>query len=278
MTTTERLSTLDASFLAVEGPDAHMHVGWRATFDSPAGGSRPAFAELRDHIASRLGAAPRYRQRLASVPLGAHRPVWVDDPSFDIRRHVREAPAGDLDELVADVMSEPLHRDRPLWEMWIADAPDGGIAMVGKAHHCMVDGLGAVELTTSLLDIEPDPEHRAIAVEPAEPPPGPLELLELLGATPRRTAGGSSALPRASRCGSASSAGRCARSPTRSRPWPRARRSTAPRRRTASSGGCAVISTSCGRSAARSTSPSTTCCSRRSPARCGTSSATRPRR
>ncbi len=176
-TVTERLSTLDASFLAVECPDAHMHVGWKATFAAPARGARPPFAELRDHIEARLGAAPRYRQRLASVPLGAHHPVWVDDPSFDIRRHVREAPPRDLDDLVADVMSEPLHRDRPLWELWLCEQPAGGLAMVGKAHHCMVDGLGAVELTSLLLDAEPDPGPRELPETGTSPSPGALELL-----------------------------------------------------------------------------------------------------
>src|SRR5690349_741063 len=74
-----RLSPLDASFLEVESATAHMHVGWAATFLPPADGPRPTFEELRDHIAARLGRAPRYRQRLAPVPLGLHEPAWIDD-------------------------------------------------------------------------------------------------------------------------------------------------------------------------------------------------------
>jgi len=175
---TERLSMLDASFLTVERPTAHMHVGWKALFAPPENGERPSFETLREHIGGRLGAAPRYRQRLAAVPLGAHHPVWIDDPDFDIRRHVRRAPAVLLDELVADVMSEPLPRDRPLWEMWIADRPHGGLAMVGKAHHCMVDGIAAVELTSMLLDVEPDGDERPdTEPAPASAPPQPLALL-----------------------------------------------------------------------------------------------------
>jgi diacylglycerol O-acyltransferase len=176
---TERLSTLDASFLSVEGPTAHMHVGWKALFAPPDAGPRPTFETLRDHIATRLDAAPRYRQRLADVPLGAHHAVWVDDPDFDIRRHVRRAPPGPLDELVISVMSEPLHRDRPLWEMWLADElPDGRLAMVGKAHHCMVDGLAAVELTSMLLDLVPTGNDGPAARETSAPaPPGRFELL-----------------------------------------------------------------------------------------------------
>lgn len=215
---TDRLSTLDASFLAVEGPNAHMHVGWKALFAPPADGEPPRFEALREHIGRRLVAAPRYRQRLAAVPLGAHHPVWVDDPDFDIRRHVRRAPDVALDELVADVMSEPLPRDRPLWEMWIARLPGGRTAMVGKAHHCMVDGIAAVELTSLLLDVSPDGD-RCPEIQPHEPPspPQPLELLaqairdriadplgllrdpQRLIPTPRRIADGTAELARTGR-------------------------------------------------------------------------------
>src|SRR5947208_4829595 len=86
--TATRLSALDASFLTAETPTAHMHVGWTAIFDPPADGRRPSFQELRDHIAARVHRAPRYRQRLATVPFGLHDPVWVDDARFDISRHV----------------------------------------------------------------------------------------------------------------------------------------------------------------------------------------------
>jgi diacylglycerol O-acyltransferase / wax synthase len=174
---TERLSTLDASFLAVERRTAHMHVGWKALFAPPPDGNRPSFETLREHVDARLRAAPRYHQRLATVPLGANHPVWVDDPDFDIRRHVRHAPADQLDEVVDDVMSEPLRRDRPLWEMWLADLPDGGIAMVGKAHHCMVDGIAAVELTSILLDASPDGDERPDPEPSSAPSPPPLALL-----------------------------------------------------------------------------------------------------
>ena len=153
----QRLSALDASFLDVESTSAHMHVGWAAAFDAPEEGPPPSFEQLRDHISRRLHRAPRYRQRLAGVPLGLSRPLWVDDDAFEIRRHVRRASTGDLRELAATVLSTPLSRDRPLWEMWIADRlDDGRIGVVGKAHHCMVDGIAAVELAGLLLDPQPD--------------------------------------------------------------------------------------------------------------------------
>jgi diacylglycerol O-acyltransferase / wax synthase len=155
--TAERLSAVDAAFLAVERPSAPMHVGWVAVFDPPDGGARPEFAELFDHIAGRLGLAPRYRQRLASVPLGLHEPVWVDDLSFDPAAHLLPAGSGELGPLVDAILSTPLARDRPLWEIWIADAlPDGAIALIGKMHHCMVDGTAVVELGNLLLDRDAD--------------------------------------------------------------------------------------------------------------------------
>src|SRR3954463_14481766 len=100
-----RLSALDASFLAVESPTAHMHVGWAAVFDPPEDGPRPTFAELRAHIGARLGRAPRYRQRLEQVPFGVHDPVWIDDDEFDVGHHVLHAHSENLDEVVDAAMS-----------------------------------------------------------------------------------------------------------------------------------------------------------------------------
>lgn len=155
--TPSRLSALDAAFLAIESDDAPMHVGWAALFGAPADRPAPTFEAISDHIAGRLHRAPRYRQRLAAVPLGLDDPVWVDDEHFDIARHVRRSEHGDFDRLVDEVMSTPLDHDRALWELWVADRlDDGQIAVVGKAHHCLVDGLAAVELMALLLDAEPE--------------------------------------------------------------------------------------------------------------------------
>jgi len=167
-----RLSALDASFLDVETASAHMHVGWAAAFDPPDEGPAPSFEQFCDHIGRRLHRAPRYRQRLAGVPLGVARPVWVDDDRFDITRHVRPADGSRLAELAGSVLSTPLGRDRPLWELWISDRlDDGRIGVVGKAHHCMVDGIAAVELATVLLDPEPDsPPEPLDEWEPVESP------------------------------------------------------------------------------------------------------------
>ena len=111
---------------------------------------RPSFGELREHVASRLCRARRATGRSCEAPRsGIGRPVWVDDESFDIARHVVRARSRRLPDVVAWFMSKPLSRDRPLWQICIADLlEDGRIGVVGKAHHCMVDGIAAVELAT----------------------------------------------------------------------------------------------------------------------------------
>ena len=173
----ERLSPLDASFLDVEGPSAHMHVGWAAEFLPPAERPRPTYSELRSHIESRLGRAPRYRQRLERVPLALDDPVWVDDPAFDADHHIRPALKEDLDSLARDVFSEPLARERSPWELWIADELSGRLGIVGKVHHCMVDGLAAWDLASLLLDPTPEPPPQEREHWRARRAPSPLELL-----------------------------------------------------------------------------------------------------
>jgi diacylglycerol O-acyltransferase / wax synthase len=172
-----RLSALDASFLAVETPTAHMHVGWVALFSPDADGRLPSFEELRAHIELRVGRAPRYRQKLAAVPLGLNAPEWIDDPAFSVDRHVYWAP-GSLEQLIDEVMSIPLRRDRPLWEMWICeDTPNRRFAIVGKSHHCMVDGMAAVELASLLLDDTPEPVAFKAQQWRAKPEPGSERML-----------------------------------------------------------------------------------------------------
>ena len=251
---TERLSALDASFLAVESPSAHMHVGWAATFAPPADAPPPSFEVLFHHIAGRLGRAPRYRQRIAPDALGLSAPLWIDAEDFDPAEHIHRSAADRLEDLADAVLSEPLRRDRPLWEFWIApDLADGRIGLVGKAHHCMVDGLAAVELGTLLLDFEPHPaadEPRRSGAPPrrrtrsscSPAAPGIAPASSCRCCAPR-----SSSPARRSRC-RPSACAPPARSPApccRSR---RAARSTSPARPTATSPPHGGRSTSCARS------------------------------
>jgi len=125
-----------------------------------------------------MGRAPRYRQRLAPVPFDVSDPVWVDDEAFDVGRHVRHAVAEEIGEATDSVMSMPLDRERPLWEMWVADRlRDGRVGMIGKAHHAMIDGLAAVEMASLVLDATPQPPPPEQDGWRPAPAPGPVRLL-----------------------------------------------------------------------------------------------------
>src|SRR5919204_2962851 len=175
MGTATRLSPLDDSFLGLESPSPHMHVGWTALFEAPADRRRPSFEELRRHIGMRLDRAPRYRQKISPAPLDIDAPSWIDDPYFDISHHVRRAASEDLDQAVEHCMSRQLSRQRPLWEIHIAEQlGDGRIAVIGKAHHCMVDGIAAVELASLLLDPTTDAGPREEDDWRPDPAPEPL--------------------------------------------------------------------------------------------------------
>jgi WS/DGAT/MGAT family acyltransferase len=172
----DRLSPLDASFLHMEDDVNHMHIGSVGIFQGPP----PTYDELTGAVAGRLALVPRYRQRVATVPLSLGRPVWVDDSHFNLEYHVRHTalprPGGgqELRRLVGRVMSQPLDRGKPLWEIWMAEGlEEGRWAMVLKVHHCLVDGVSGAELLGVLLD--PSPAVRApVAGEwrSAAPPSG----------------------------------------------------------------------------------------------------------
>ncbi len=155
----DRISALDASFLALEKAGARLHVASVTIFDGPP----PTWDELREHVEARLHLVPRFRQRLAEVPLNQGRAVWVDDPHFNLRYHLRHAglPApGDeaqLQILAGRLFAEPLDRTKPLWEMWLVDRlGSGGFALIAKSHHALVDGISALDITGALFDAEPD--------------------------------------------------------------------------------------------------------------------------
>ncbi|HEY3772529.1 MAG TPA: wax ester/triacylglycerol synthase family O-acyltransferase [Solirubrobacteraceae bacterium] len=155
----DRLTSIDASFLHQEGRSSHMHIGGVLIFDGPP----PAFEDYLDHVRGRLHLVPRYRQKLATPPLQAGRPLWVDDPDFNLEYHVRHTalPAPGSEEqlllLVARLASQRLDRSKPLWEMWLVEGlSDGRFAVISKTHHALVDGISGVDLATVLFDISPE--------------------------------------------------------------------------------------------------------------------------
>src|SRR4051812_644379 len=170
-----RLSTMDSSFLRVETPTAHMHVGWMSWLDLPPGQDQLDIELVIERLAARLHLFPRFRQRVVRVPLGMAEPVWRDDPHFDIRRHIVEAaPGRPVGEAVDDLLSTPLDRDRPLWQILVVPrAGDGRALIAGKVHHAMVDGIAAVELGVLLFDATAEPSATAPeAWSPAAPEGG----------------------------------------------------------------------------------------------------------
>ena len=166
----EPLSPSDLSAIQAERGPVHMHVGGVCVFDG-----RVHRETVVARVRERVHLIPRYTMRLEGAPLGLAKPVWVADESFDVDRHVRRvalpAPGGDAElcELVGQILSEPLDRARPLWQMYLVEGLAGGrAALVAKMHHALVDGLAAVDVSTVILD--PTPEGLAIeAPAPSEP-------------------------------------------------------------------------------------------------------------
>ncbi|MGD2101600.1 MAG: wax ester/triacylglycerol synthase family O-acyltransferase [Acidimicrobiia bacterium] len=181
----EPLSYLDASFLALETPTSHMHVAGVAIFDAAplkADDGGIDIARIKQHIRSKLQYIPRYRQRLEWVPYD-RRPVWIDDRHFDFDYHVRHTslprPGSDdqLKQLAGRIVSTKLDRAKPLWELWVAEGIENDrFALIAKIHHCMIDGLSGIDLTTILLNVVPE---STIEDEPGwapRPAPTPTQL------------------------------------------------------------------------------------------------------
>ena len=178
----DRLTAVDASFLAQEGSNSHMHIGGIILVE----GSAPPFQDFIEHIQRRLHLVPRYRQKLAYPPRDSGRPLWIDDPNFNIAYHVRHtalpSPGSEeqLLQLASRIASQQLDRSKPLWEMWVVEGlEENRYALINKTHHSLVDGISGVDLVTVLFDLEPHPDRAGVALEPwsPRPEPSPAELV-----------------------------------------------------------------------------------------------------
>jgi len=155
----DRMSPLDMSFLHIEDDVSHMHIASVGIFEGP----EPPFADIVAMIESKLALVPRYRRVVRHVPFELGRPVWVDDPHFNIEYHLRHtalpSPGGEaeLRKLVGRVMSQALDRSKPLWEMWVVEGlEDGHWALLSKTHHAMVDGVSGTDLMALMMDVSPE--------------------------------------------------------------------------------------------------------------------------
>jgi WS/DGAT/MGAT family acyltransferase len=194
----DRLSPVDASFLHQERRASHMHVGALVIFEGPP----PSREDFCDQIESRLHQVPRYRQKLAFPRLEMGRPLWVDDPRFNLDYHVRHtalAAPGSIEQLrglVGRIFSQRLDRSKPLWEVWLVQGlEDGCFALISKTHHALVDGISGVDISTVLFDLSPVPEEEPEPDEGWEPEPEPsqaqlvAEGVKGVVSTPRELAG-----------------------------------------------------------------------------------------
>jgi WS/DGAT/MGAT family acyltransferase len=175
------MNSLDAMFIAIEDSVNHMHIGSVGIFEGPL----PPLEEFRALVASKLQLVPRYRQRVREAPLSIGRPLWIDDTHFNLDYHLRATALPRqatgrrhaFEQLVGRIMSQPLDRNRPLWEMWIIDGLWGDrFAILSKVHHCMVDGIAGTDLLAVVMDIVPDaPLPAADEWKPA-PEPSRVDL------------------------------------------------------------------------------------------------------
>ena len=176
------LSPLDAMFLQVESDRTPMHMVSIAFFEAgPLLDERGdlRIEDLRQLISFRLELVPKLRQIARPAALIEAPPVWRDDPAFDIAHHVTERPLSapgteaELLKLCAEVVSTPLTRGRPLWELTFVEGLESGrIALIEKLHHSMADGIAAAELAMVLLDLSPEcPTPAAAPWQPQAPVP-----------------------------------------------------------------------------------------------------------
>ena len=182
-----RLSGLDPMFFYLETPTAHMQVAYVCILDPSTAPEGYSFAGVRAHLEQRLHLLPPFRRRLVEVPLGLDHPRWVEDPDFDLDHHLHRvviaSPGGEseLAEFTAAVLSRPLDRSRPPWEMYVIEGLQGGLAAsLTRVHHAAIDGVSGEELVVNLLDLAPEPT----VVDPPDPPWKPERVpcdLKLVG-------------------------------------------------------------------------------------------------
>jgi len=172
----ERASPSDRAFLAMDSGQVPEQFGVILMFEEGGG---PDLDRARRLLAERIPSVPRLRQRLVTVPPGCGGPIWVDDPGFDINRHVRAVTCrepGDepaLLETALSVITRPLPRSAPLWAAVLVTGPAGNpLALVIVLHHALADGVGGLAVLTELIDGAARPPE----VSFPRPAPAPARL------------------------------------------------------------------------------------------------------
>lgn len=181
----ERVTGMDAAMLEMESPTMHLHMVGVLVVDPSTAPDGWSPQEVERLYAERMHLLPPFRRRVVHVPGGLDHPRWLEDGDFDLRRHIHHVDLGpdagrqELERFVGELASRPLRRDRPLWELWVAEGfADGTIAVASKVHHAMLDGSASGDVLASLLELTPEPSPPAEA-EPwsGEQAPSPIRLL-----------------------------------------------------------------------------------------------------
>lgn len=175
----DRLGTEDAQILKLEGGAVRGHTCKVLVLERFGGRPFPTVEALREHVNARLDAAPRLRQRLVGTPLRVANPVWLDDPGFDIARHVTRVETGGpvsrggLEQIVARLMTDRLDRSHPLWHLNVVEPlEDDLMALIWRIHHCLADGATCVRLGSAVLWSE-DPDQVSSPSSNWRPDAGP---------------------------------------------------------------------------------------------------------
>src|SRR4051795_7835696 len=166
-----RLNGVDALMLYSETPEIHMHTLKIGILDVSGVEGGFTFDFFREVAYPRLMALPALRYQLVDVPLKLHHPMWVENDDIDLDYHLRRtrvpAPGGrrELDQLIGEIASTPLNRDRPLWEMYVAEGlADDRIAIIHKVHHVLADGVASAnQMAQALAPHQPDPARAKAA-------------------------------------------------------------------------------------------------------------------
>lgn len=175
-----RLHTLDTEFLLLEDERSPLYIGSLCVFEGPV----PTRSECERFVASQLERLPMYRKRVRTVPLGLGRPVLVDDPEFDVAYHVRRtlvtAPydANALWTVMGELMSSPLDRSRPLWQLFVVEGlGDGRWALIMKVHHALIDGVAGIGVLGALLSDRSEAAPIEASTWRPSAEPAPRELI-----------------------------------------------------------------------------------------------------
>jgi len=152
----DRLSWGDTVFLHLEREGMPLNVAGVCVFEGEV-----AFEACLQFVESKLPLIPRYLKRLVPSPLNMSLPSWEYDPTFDIRRHVREATLKhgsdvELKTLAGKILSTVMDRQHPLWDLTLVHGLKGNRSgLVFRLHHCLADGIAGVEIMNVILDASP---------------------------------------------------------------------------------------------------------------------------